>query len=109
MLHYNKLNFNRQVLHSLQGIQRTALGKHHNITCFSTPHKESQEITNISLKTLISVLSLKDRSQVVLDAKVAELKKRIPWIAAASFVGGAIPVPGASIAVDIPLLVNEAR
>jgi len=68
------------VLDSLQGIQRTAL-----------------------------VLSLKDRSQGVLDAKVEELKKRIPWIAAASFAGGAIPVPGASILVDIPLLVNEAR
>ena len=45
----------------------------------------------------------------MLDAKVAELEKRIPWIAAASFAGGAIPVPGASILVDIPLLVKEAR
>ena len=45
----------------------------------------------------------------MLDAKVAELKKRIPWIAAASLAGGAIPVPGLSLYVDIPLLVREAR
>ena len=85
---------------------------HHNLTCISRPNKESLEIRDISLTlkaSLISVLSLKDRSQVVLDAKVAELTKRIPWIAAASFLGGAVPVPGISIAVDIPLLVSEAR
>ena len=45
----------------------------------------------------------------MLNEKVEELRKRIKWIAAASFAGGAIPVPGISIAVDIPLLVNEAR
>ena len=61
------------------------------------------------MASFVSVLSLRDRSQSVLDEKVAELKKRIPWIAAASFAGGAMPLPGVSIAVDIPLLVNEAR
>ena len=82
-----------------------------DLTGFSTLYKKSLEITDIltMMASFVSVLSLRDRSQSVLDEKVAELKKRIPWIAAASFAGGAAPLPGVSIAVDIPLLVNEAR
>ena len=49
-------------------------------------HKESLKAS------IISVLSLKDRSQGVLNEKVEELRKRIKWIAAASFAGGAVPL-----------------
>ena len=96
------------MLQSLQGIQRTALGKPSKFTLLLLTSKGITR--NETLKApFISVLSLKDRSQVVLNEKEEELRKRIKWIAAASFAGGAIPVPGISIAVDIPLLVNEAR
>ena len=39
---------------------------------------------------------------------VQELKARIKWLAVAAAVGGAVPVPGVSALVNIPLLVAEA-
>ena len=44
----------------------------------------------------------------LISKKVEELKKRIPIVTALSALGGAIPLPGASMAIDTGLYVNES-
>lgn len=47
------------------------------------------------------------QSEKMIEMKVEQLQARIKWLAAGSAVGGAVPIPGFSAAVDIPLLLGE--
>ena len=46
-------------------------------------------------------------SEKMIAMKVEQLQARIKWLAAASAAGGAVPIPGVSALIDIPLLLGE--
>merc|ERR1711892_1491215 len=54
------------------------------------------------------VLTLSAKSTQLLSEKVKELKKRIWWAACLSGAVAAAPVPGLSLAVDLPIVAKEA-
>ena len=49
------------------------------------------------------------KSEKMVAMKVEQLKARIKWLVTASAAGGAVPIPGFSAAVDIPLLLCELK
>ena len=46
-------------------------------------------------------------SEMMIDTKSKELSSRIKWAAILSGVGGAVPVPGVSMAIDMKIMVDE--
>jgi uncharacterized protein (DUF697 family) len=56
---------------------------------------------------MFSVFTLRCESKAIIELKVNELRKRIIWVALASAVGGAVPIPGVSFTLDLGLMVRE--
>ena len=48
-------------------------------------------------------------SKRLIEMKAEELGSRIKWVSAASALGGAVPVPGISAAVDLALVLAEVK
>ncbi|XP_053389788.1 interferon-inducible GTPase 5-like [Mercenaria mercenaria] len=59
------------------------------------------------LKREAIAFSLSGRTDKIIEQKKKELERRIPMIAIASAVAGAVPIPGLGTSVDVALLVKE--
>ena len=74
------------------------------VSCFT-----NDTITDGIITGLFSVLNLSGVSKKLIEMKAEELSSRIKWVALASAVGGAIPIPGLSAVVDIALVTKELK
>ena len=93
-----------------------SLKKEENIFLISNHYSEKWEFARLNQVILDAMpeyeqesltLSLGNTSTKMLKRKVEILKRRVKFVAALSGATGAIPFPGVSIAVDIPLLIFE--
>ena len=79
-----------------------------DILDFDFPALKERLIVDVPvLKMETMLLTLSGQTKKLLEQKKEMLAKRIPKVAILSAIGGAIPVPGVSLAVDMELLKSE--
>ena len=61
------------------------------------------------MKLPFLVFNVSHVSKRLIEMKAEELGSRIKWVSAASALGGAVPVPGISAAVDLALVLAEVK